>query len=550
MDKKLNFKINIKIILISIFIIESAIFSIFCYKKDIASYPQLEENYSVIKDSVEQNYFNKDTTLKEFFTPSEQSKKQLSFSESQSDLSTSYQSFTNSNNLKVNRPFQYRSINFKILKNLFYLVHSIDPKWIMFYFNLICYLLIEFLIYLICFYLSQNPFVSLITMLIVGINLYTLNGLLNSSPTLMFSAVLVLAVVFLHYLLIIKSSLTTRTKNFFFILLTHFILYTCINIFSDFECIIPVYFVSICFIVYTIFKNKLFCLYYSLVSLVEILIATYLSADFILGNIALIYQIPLYRTLDVIKVFSYNLLSKYHLHYFSNIFILYFIYLILKTICTIRKNPDSKDLLVNIKSLRMLLYLSYSYIPTLKKQAPLIVFSFIVGVLSLEFNLNADLFQTNYILVASILFIFFSLFIKTKKSLLVYSLSFLLTFIVSVSKEDLKIKHRLNLPEDINPLTLYIYAPHYSKDSFDLPLFIRHIPSNSSFHLISSIDLLSKNISKEQKSVFILFEKESKNHLTDSLKLIETLRNIDGYSYDKMYQLEQGIILSALYFQE
>lgn len=563
MNQKLNFKINVninlKIFLISIFIIESVVFSIFCYKKDIASYPQLEENYSAIKNSVEHSFFNKDTPLKDFFNPLQNSEKnQASFFESPSplDLLTSYDSFTSSNNLRVNRPYQYRVSNFKILTNLFYLVHSIDPKWIMFYFNLICYLLIELLIYLICFYLSKNPTSSLITMLIVGINLYTINALLNSSPTLLFSALLVLGVIFLHSLLMIKPSLTTetktKTKNSFFILLAHFILYTCINIFSDFECILSSYFISICFIIYSLFKNKVFYLYYTLVSLIEILIATYLAADFSSGIIALIYQIPLYRTLDVIKVCTYNLLSKYHFHYFSNIFVLYFIYLLFKTICNLRKDPDpgSKDLLVNIKSPNMLLYLVFSYIPSFKKQVPLIVIGFTVGILSLGFNLNADLFQTNYILVASILFIFFSIFIKTKRTLLVYGFSFLLTFIVSLSKEDLKIKNHPDLPEGINPSTMYIYAPYYSKESFDLPLFIRHIPTNSSFHLISSLDNLSKNISKEQKSVFILFEQESKNHPTNSAKLVETLRNKDGYSYDKLYQLEQGIILYALYFQE
>ena len=555
--QKLTSILNSKLLPVFVILLEFILLCYLCNKKEFLSDAQLYLKYSIQHpNSQEQNsqeldtWTNENLILSSVFnssiTPNEQKYSPPTSLESSvdtyvhTDKSTFYYSF-----------MKYPYLNYftKYVSKKVYSLNSFNKqKWIFFSFNVLCFILLELLIYFFVYYLTKNHILSTVTMLVIGLNAYTLSSILNSHPTFFPSMLVCLSYIFLNILLIdnidhIKGS-DLLNKKFFIKEIFIIILLITSPLITDTESSLILICTSLYVIVYLLFKHKPLFLLYTLFFFIGILLTSYIDKDFTVSIINKCLSFPTgARFKHSISVLKFYLLDDYYTHVFVNISIVYVLFKLVQKFCFFSIDRVSKDINVEILRPSWKLFkvkVNFKFINRLV----ILGFSFLVCcVVYLGYNHPDHTFSINYILIATMFFIGLSCFIKYKSALVIYFLGFVFISILSLRTDQIIVYKKVHLPINEVPTKLYVYSPNLTNNILqsDLLELIKFMPKDASVFLSTTAGSIYKEIVKEfhpNQNVYLLANSESSYY-----QLITELKETTLLKFNKRYNLDQDFVI-------
>ncbi len=531
--QKLSIILNSQILLVFIILIESLLLVYLCFKKDTLSDVGLYLRYSTINPSFDY------ATVKQFDKWIDESGFLEAISTPTTQTSSVQESTPNvisaTNEMYSFDTHPYQTSFTKLLTQKFYhsgYFHSIHPKWIGFIINLLFYILTELLIYFFVLYLTKNRPLSLVTMLIIGTAFYTLGSVLNSPPTFLPSVFFTSAYLFLHIVMLDRIDRMGSSKRhsdsvFVIQLLGTLSLLFMGQFFIDSGLIIVFIAISLYFIVYCGFKQKLYFLSYTLVFLLGILGLIVVYKDFALKIIQR-YLILRSATNYVtnMSVIKYYILDNFNTHFFINIFIVYLLFKILGRICSYGIDQKTKDINLTIfkPSFNMV---KINFNPCTVKHLLILIFSFLITVwISLVYNQPDTTYCVNYVLLGTLFFIGLSCLIKNKSSLMVYTLAFLFIGVLSLRTGQKLAIHKIKFPAPTTPHKVYIYVPNLTEyiSKPHLLDFIKYVPKDTPMFISATTANIMNEIKKDidQDQTIYLITTNSYNIDSQTQELMRT----------------------------
>ncbi len=538
--QKLSLVFNSWLILVFIVLVESLLLVYLCYKKEALSDVQLYLQYSTINPTFDYStikLFDKWIDESKFLEEIATLKSQQSGSK---DNSSNKITETNDNMMYSFDTHPYQTSFTKLLTQKFCLsgyFHSIHPKWISFIINLLFYILTELLIYFFVLYLTKNRSLSLVTLLIVGTSFYTLGSVLNSPPTFLPSVFFTLCYLFLHITMLdridnLGSSEVAVNSCFILQQLGTLVLLFMGQFFIDSGLIIVFIAISLYFMVYCSFKQKLFFLSYTLVFLLGILGLIVIYKDFALKIIQR-YLILRSATnyLNGASIIKYYILDNFNTHFFINVFIIYLLCKILSRICSYGIDKKSKDINLTISkpSFDMI---KFKLNPYTLKHLLILVFSFLITVwISLVYNQPDTTYCVNYVLLGSLFFIGLSCLIKNKSSLIVYTLAFLFIGVLSLRTGQKLSIHKVKFPAPTTPHKVYIYVPNLTENISKPHLldFIKYVPKDTPMFISATTTNIMNEIKKDIDQDQPIYLLTTNSYNIDS-QTQELMRTTYGYN--------------------
>ena len=508
--QKLDPLLNSKLLPVFIILLESILLVCLCYKKESLSDVGLYLKYSELNPSFDYStvkQFDRWTNEQEFLDAIS------SLSSVPGSTDTVPELDTKENEMYSFGSLPYQTSFTKYFYKLLYssnISSSINPKWILFSFNLIFFILLELILYYFVLYLTHLPSVSIITMIIIGEAFYTLSSVLNAPPTFMPSAVFSLMYMFLHVVMLdeldsIKGQKSLDLKKFKVFAVQCILMLTLLLIsqyFIDAGLILLAITISMIYLIYSVFKHRFYFLSYTLVFLSGIYLLLILYKDFSLQMIKEYFALKNYEYLfNSFSTIKYYILDNYYTHFFTNLTLIYIAYKVIEKICSIRIDQTSKDIQLTIIKPTFSMY-KISWNTKLIRYVVFLIIGFIACTyISLPYNQPDDTYCVNYIILGSLFFIILSCFIKFRSGIIVYFLAFLFVSVLSLRTDKMFVSCKVKYPPTADPKKVYIYVPNLMDKISKTHLldFIKYVPKGASVYFSTKADNIVEGIKKDTR---------------------------------------------------